>query len=219
MNEPREAPSWLAECLLEETEEALSERDFAPFADAVLARIETEVEQALEEPFALAPVLTEEVDEALAARRLHWSAFTQGVLRELRQDERAEAREPLAERAVAELRRDVETELERVEPRFERQFQREVWQRVEAPNPGLWGRINAFFQRSFEGWRAGVGLVGAAAAVFLLLIAAPRFEVPSERVTGPAPDRGTVEVREVNFDGRVMVIEGEGVTFVYLSDS
>lgn len=219
MSTAEKPEGWLAEVLKEETAEVLAERDFAPFAAAVAARIEAEVEASLVEPFALSEALREETEEALEDRRLHWSAFTQGVLRELREDARQEARTPLADRAVAELQRDVETELERVEPRFERQFQRELWRRVDSASPSLWERLRAFLWPSVEGWRTGVGLLGAATAVFLLLVAAPRFEAPPARVDAPVVDRGSVEVREVNFDGRVMVIEGEGVTFVYLSDS
>lgn len=219
MSKDSRPESWLAEALKEETEEVLAERDFAPFAAAVMSRVEAEVEADLTEPFAHAGALRDEIEAELERRQPHWSAFTQGVLRELREDARQESRVPLADRAVAELRRDVETEVERAEPRFEREFQREVWRRVEAAPPSLWGRLRGFFAPSLEGWRAGAGLLGAAAAVFLLLIAAPRMEPPPPRVDAPAVDRGSVEVREVNFDGRVMVIEGEGVTFVYLSDS
>lgn len=219
MSARSEETSWLGEALKEEIEEELAARDFSAFSADVLAKIDAEVEASLGEPLPGMQALREEIDEAVEDRRLHWSAFTQGVLRDIRQEAQAEARQPLADRAVAELRRDVETELERAEPQFERRFQREVLRKIDAPPASLLDRVRAFFDGHLEGWRSGLGLIGAATAIFLLIIAAPRLENPPNQVVRPAPDRGTVVVREVSFDGRVMVIEGEGVTFVYLSDS
>ena len=219
MSEGADKPSWLGEYLKQELDEELEARDFSSFTSEVLQKVEAEVEASLLEPFAAASALQAEVRAELESRSHHWSAFTTGVLREIGHEARAEARQPLVERAVGELQRNVETELDQVEPQFERRFQREVARRIETAPPSLWERLSAQFSRYLEGWRSGAGLMAAVAAVFLLIIAAPRFEPIADRVTVPAEDRGSVLVREVNFEGRVMVIEGEGVTFVYLSDS
>ncbi len=219
MSEGADKPSWLSECLKEEIEEALEARDFSPFAGEVLKKIEVEVEASLSEPFVAAASLRAEVEQELESRSPHWSAFTKGVLREIDREERAEARQPLVDRAVGELRRDVETELERAEPQFEHRFQRDLSRQLRKSGPSLYERISAFFSTYFEGWRAGAGFAAAVAAVFLLIIAAPRIEPPPDRVMVPREDRGSMVVKEVSFEGRVMVIEGEGVTFVYLSDS
>ncbi|MEM1023868.1 MAG: hypothetical protein AAGD10_00580 [Myxococcota bacterium] len=144
-------------------------------------------------------LLQEEVQEELARREGHWTAFSTQLFERLDKESRQAEAEGLEARAVAQLAADVDQSLVELEPRMAKAFREEVEARVfrSGMSPEPWWR-----RRWLHLMPAPLAL--AAAAALLLVVPTPEM--------GP---RGVV-VERLSVEGAATVFADEGVTVVWM---
>ena len=161
----------------------------------------------------LGDVLRAEVETAVDAKTGVWSAFAHQVMLAIDQ---AEGRSgEVTDRAIAALRAEVDSELDAMAPRFDRDFregvERKIFRSARTPLP-WWSRIadavGAWFRPN-----PALGFAAAAAAVALFAV----LPGPPREVIEPAG--GRVSISAVRFGGTVTVMPDDGIAVVWVTDS
>ena len=138
------------------------------FSDGVALRW---VEQSEGAADTLADVLRSEVDDAVSAKDGVWSAFAHQVLMAI---DRAEAvPTAITDQAIQSFKAEVESELDAMAPRFDRDFREGIERRIfRAAREPWWQRLGESIRNILQP-TPGFGLAAAAAAAAFLVIARP----------------------------------------------
>ena len=216
-------PAEVTSALRAESSSALDGLD--DLASSVMSRVQDEARAASSDgrdelPDAVSAALGAPIREELARRDGQWSAFSESVRRQIRQDAVATARKPLAEQAIDQLREDVHAEVEAVAQRFESSFADRVDQRIATQEPGLWARLVAWFEDQASPARMAFGgFAAAAAAAMVLFVLVPGDQGMQQPAVAALSPGGEVTVNEVSFEGTVTMFEEDGIAVIWLEDA
>ena len=162
-------------------------------------------------------ILREEVESAVKAKDGAWSAFAHQVMAQIEEADGAPM-DLLADQAIDALRRDVDSELDAVAPRFDRDFREGVERRIfrAARSPVPWWSA---LRDTVGNWLTPSPRFGLAAATAAAVVAA--FVIPT--VDRETPSEGKVSISAVRFEGSTVTVmpdnDNDGIALVWVTDS
>ena len=211
-------PGWspIVEALRADHAAALADLEIrrGEFADgsALLLAEDAEIEAQT-----LGSVLRDEVEAAVTAKDGAWSAFSNQVMAEVARIDGSPA-EAAADEAIRSFKVEIDSELDAMAPRFDRDFREGVERRIfrsARATPDWWQSVKAAWSSMFQPIPS-MGLAAATAAAVTLAIM-----VPSSDSETPASDV-KVSISAVRFGASTVTVmpdnDNDGIALVWVTD-
>ena len=177
--------------------------------------------EAMAQAFPIGDLLRQDMGAEIVRREGEWDAFTAGVSRRIASLLVSEGRMNAEERAVNQLREQVESEVHELAPRFEQEFGRGVEAKIFRAGrerrtfSDLFARLIESLGDAFE-----LRKFAYAAPVTLLLTVGlwMKFDTSSNVLGDRSVRSGSVAVQSMSFEGTVTLMNEDDQTVLWLDE-